>query len=902
MPASQFIKNGQQLTYKTGFPAVNQGDLLQIGGPGNEIYSVKTSDYARTATASTLLASTSVVANAFAGYSRQPVVTDSLGNIYVVGRPAGGSGIQVTKTSPLGVVLNTVTLDATADAMVSPILVPLQLASGAQSNTFSVIYADSTTYAAKFVVFDAALNIVAGPTTVATAYHSGSVVYLDACPLANGGFAVTYQTAAGTSVQIATYSNVGAVVTASFNAQTLAGTPAQEFLHIGQLSSGNLVVSYRGTMTAGAVAGTSFNIVTAVGGAVAGPISVDNASTAGFFELSIMAGFFAIAVPNGTNLKAGIYSNAAGALQGSQYSVADTLNLSTCVQTKLLNDGVQFWLVYIGSGAAGVNVVQLPTTGTGYVATTGFSSNTVSSTFSLDVAYSNNLLMVLTASTLSGGQYWLTIGLPDSFLGTTAPYLRTGATQFGAPALTGSCWPRVLSSGDFTGIFVFDQQGAAGTYLGVQKVEASAIVGVSQGPSVAAGNPGYPISVATGPGNMPINAIAGSINVSFDHTASTPAGNVGVLANNGVSFGATTLVGGLTGGATSGGSSSSSSGSSTGIAGVAVAANNLVQLAADGSIYPCQTSDFATVANAGTAILAATSLTNYPAYQAYGCNSNNPGLLVDSAGYYYILTSVSGNGLTVVKYTPLGALVSSVGVTSISNYYSYCKMFFLSNGNICCTQFIGNGGAGGYSSFCIINPATMTQVVAPTTMTGAGAGYGLDACPLLGGGFAAVYPNGSSSVQFTVYNNAGAQQATTTFSALGAYNTDSYAISQLSNGNCAIIDAYVASTGAINLVIFNTAATQILAPTTVSSILAKVNNYQLNASISVVPGYFCITGVNTNSIASGVFTNGGALQGAVYTQYMANSGISPSVVNDGVNFWTSCANSSYYLQITKLTL
>ena len=349
------------------------------------------------------------------------------------------------------------------------------------------------------------------------------------------------------------------MVQAATNIQTLASTVAQEFLRLGQLSSGNLVCSFRGSMTAGGTAGTGFVIVTVGGAAVSGPTNIDSTAVLGFLELSILTGFFALAESNGTTMRASVYSNA-GALQGSQYSVADTLNSTTYPQIKLTNDGAQFWLAFQTSANNGVNVAQLPTAGatTGAVVTALGSATLTVKTYAIDAEIINGLLVVLAASSVLLGQYWMAVGLPDASLGISVPYLRTAPAAFGTTAgTTGSNWPRVMSggaglyvgtsppagqptnqptNGDFTAIFCYDQQTTAATFLGVQKIEASAIVGLANS-AVAIANPGNAVSVNAGPGDYVINPVSGTNAKTFTHTSATPAGSLGTIYNAGVLLG-----------------------------------------------------------------------------------------------------------------------------------------------------------------------------------------------------------------------------------------------------------------------------------------------------------------------------------------------------------------------------
>jgi hypothetical protein len=547
---SNLVKNGQQLRVGAGAGAIAVSDLVEIGGPGNQAWSVATADYAANAGSGTLLAQTSVVAAALpAGGTRQPVARDRLGNIYIAGTNSSGN-LVATKYSPLGTVLASATLDATATSVNTPYLFQLQ------NGTFAVVYARAAG-ALYFTIFDAALTVIAGPSSVATERSATNVVYHAACALSGGGFALAFQTSAGTAINLATFSNAGSSVLAATNIQTLAGSAAQQFLRLAQLSSGNLVCAYRGTMTAGGTAGTSFTIVTTSGGAVAGPINLDSTSTLGFLEISILPGFFALAEANGTNLVAGVFSNA-GAQQGSTYTVGNTLASTTYPQTKLTNDGSSFWLAWFSSVANGLYAISFSAAGVAGVAASALGGATLNaSTFALDAIVMNGLLVALAASSTTGGQYLMTVGLPDASQGIAAPYLRMVPTSFGTSAgTTGSRAPRLLgggdglysgsnppagqpsvapTNGDFTVILAYDQQSTAATFLGIQKVETTAIVGVALA-GITAGNPGSTVLVNPGQGEYPANAIAGTAGTGFNHLVGHPQGAAGRLYPDGVAL------------------------------------------------------------------------------------------------------------------------------------------------------------------------------------------------------------------------------------------------------------------------------------------------------------------------------------------------------------------------------
>ena len=518
---SGVIQGGQTLGMGAGTQAINANDLVLTGGPGNEAYSVVTIDNAAVA-AITTTAPTSAVTGAINNYARYDQVVDALGNSYFLTPNASSQGVNVSKRSPGNAILIASTaLDATTHAMISMRL--RKLASG----NFVAVYVDSTTGGVKFVIFDTNLNIVAVPTAVATGYETGAVAYADATALSAGGFAVVYQNSAHSAIDLQTYSNAGAAVLAATSVQTITGT-ALVYLALGQLSNGNLVIGMRTTATP---AGTSFVIVTTAGVSVVANTVIDSTATAGFCYLSILPGFFALADANGTNLQAAVYNNA-GAQQGGNFTGATTLNSTTYAQGQLANDGNSFYLFFTLT-AGGLSVVQLTTAG-GSTASATILTGTFTATTTFGAAICNGQAFVLAASIATGGQYYITVGLPDAFLGASSPYVITGATSIGsAAATTGTYWPSVHAFGDFTAGVVYDQQTTAGTFAGMVKFAASSIQGVAQN-AIATKSPGTALTVNPGPGSYPVNALLGTAGTTFDHSTTTSTGNRGVMYRAGV--------------------------------------------------------------------------------------------------------------------------------------------------------------------------------------------------------------------------------------------------------------------------------------------------------------------------------------------------------------------------------
>lgn len=550
MQQSNIIKNGQQLNVAAGPRAIALNDLVEIGGLGNSGWTAAVADYAANGPITTIRGETSLATAAMPGSTRQPIVRDRQGNIYFAGTNSSGN-LVINKETPLGIAVASVVLDATATSVNSAHLFQLQ------NGSYCCVYARATG-ALFFVIFDAGLALLAGPISVASERASTNVVFHAALALSGGGFAIAYQSSAATAINLVTFNNAGTAVLTATNVQTLASTAATAVLQMRQLTSGNLLIVWSTTMTAGGVAGCGFVIVTTSGAGVIGPVSVDSTSATSLIEVSAMsvAGFFAIAIANGTNLLCQVYNNA-GAQQGSTYSVGDTLNVLTFTQLKLTNDGVGFWLAWCSSSGNGVQVIGLSI---GAIATTAAvnlgSASLTATTTAIDAEVINGILVILACSTTTGGQFYMTVGLPDPSLGILAPFLRFGPFAFGnAAATTGTHWPRVLGgggglyqgtspptgqptnvpfgNGDWTAIFAYDHVNVAAQLYGIQKFEASAIVGIALAP-VSANSSGSPCLVNPGPGEYPTSTIGGSPGTGFNHLNNVPAGTAGDIFTNGL--------------------------------------------------------------------------------------------------------------------------------------------------------------------------------------------------------------------------------------------------------------------------------------------------------------------------------------------------------------------------------
>lgn len=854
------------MSFVTGSQQINQNDLLLIGGPGDEAYTAKTIDYAVLGPAQTIRAATQVVNGSATGSRRQAAATDNLANIYICAPNIWGA-LTVTKYSPIGGYLGTATLDASTTAVYSPKLVQLS------NDTFACVYA-GTSGALKFVVFDTALSIIAGPTSVATEYNVGSVVFHDTTALAAGGFAIVFQTSAGTAVNLATYSNVGASVLAATSVQTLSSTVAQVYVSVNQLANANLLITMRGTMTP---AGSTFVVVTTGGVSVVTNTVVDSTSVAGFNFVNVMSnGYFAVAVPNGTNMKCGVYSSL-GVLQGSAYTTACTLNTTGYMAAKLVNDGVQFWLAFVGTASNGLVVAQIPTTGTNYATTSGINSTFISGTgFSFDAEFNNGLLICFAASTGAGGQQWFSVGLPDTFVGTSVPYLRSSG-NIGVAATAGSLWPRILSNGDWTATFVYEAQTTAATFFATQGVESSAIVGIAKS-IVNVGNTGSTVVVAPGPGQTSCTALAGTPGLSFNHLNTAPVGNIGVLYTDAVAFGQSII-------GTVGGSQAST---------ITLTANNYspisakdpVQINNDGTIYTAKVTDYAAVAN-GAAAATVGSVTGVivPFTQMSTTPAPNGGVgrypvVVLSDGSY--LAACGNASVDLSRYTSAGTFISNTTIFA-TGAAKFTSMVTLSSGNVAVVWSYAPAAVSHY--FAIFNPYTNTVVV-PATLVSGDTVTGVPTLTALpSGGFAVTYNNNVPQYRLTVINNSGS--VTVAPLTIASTTVTYFNAAVLSNGN--ILTAYTTGSG-MTIAIYSAAGSVVLA----STVIHATATYII-PDIAVMSGYFavgCGEGSNTAVPTTAhllIFNNAGTQQGSTYSGTSVTQGTPFNsryrVFSDGVQFW-----------------
>ena len=508
---SDFATSSSTLNFPVGGGAINSGDLIQIGGLGSRAFPVKTADYAKFGAPTQILPPTSLTSSAQTiQQNQQAAVTDSFGNIYV--------GVQnyVYKYSPQGTLIWSINALAFATVACAQIL---QLSDG----SMAYLGADYTAGTLNVLTFDPNTgHLISNVPSMGVTYFASSAAYFTACALSAGGFAIAYQSnATQTDFLLQTYSNKCAAVLAATQINTVTAS-ASCLCSISQLSNGNLVCA---TSSSGAL---TFVVVTTSGVSVVSSTSVLS-SNATVLDLSVLPGYFAVCAVGNPQCVCSVYNNS-GVMQGSQLVAGN--NSTGGAPLRLINDGSNFWF-----GVNNIYVYQITTSG---VATSIFSSSvdlTGTGNTTMDMAIAENILVIFAGHTGTGDQVYYYVPLPDPALPILATTYLTVAV-LGSNATTAGCfWPKVIFKGDFTAIFLYDHQNAASTFMSIVKLDASAIVGVSQttNPALNTGSLGSPnmIRVSAGPGAYTTNPTGGTPGVSFDHRGqSTISGNSGVIYTN----------------------------------------------------------------------------------------------------------------------------------------------------------------------------------------------------------------------------------------------------------------------------------------------------------------------------------------------------------------------------------
>lgn len=506
---------------KTGV-AIAVNDLLEFG-PDGRAYPVGTTDYAAVANCTygaaqtseatgRIVAQTQIVASQTQAYHRQALLVGEDGSLYTCTHSGAGVGIMLTKYSASGALVNKVTPIGTGAYF--------NHQSFFLSNANICVIAGLDNGVITFAIYDTLLNTIKSATNLTAAQNSS---FFSSCALSGGGFAVIYQLGS-TPLQsrFASYDNAGNVATTDFAVWTRTGTNGIQCHRMVQLSDGNLAVAVYSQNTVSSI-GLFYAVLSTVGALVKAFTNLDTTGAVGYIpEISAMSGKFAVAKANGTNMLAFVLDNS-GNLQGSGFTA---ITGATSVQNnlKLLNDGVQFWVLWSRDSDSKVCLTKLPITGTGYVTTTVTTTNTQYSHY-IDAFAENGLIVAVSSSNNSVlNQMWV-------ISADTGTLVSASGTGFGVVASSNSgVNPRVVPVGDFAFACMYDYGGSAQTNLTLGKYANTAVIGKSNFSAVEDAL----VSVSQKAGGYGINEIKGNPSKAFNHSATNIVGNTGTLMKHGV--------------------------------------------------------------------------------------------------------------------------------------------------------------------------------------------------------------------------------------------------------------------------------------------------------------------------------------------------------------------------------
>jgi len=497
-------------------------DLVELCGLTGEGLLVGTTDYAAVSAVAYGTAQTSAATGQVVGhtqvhtqvaetYSRQQIVIDNSGNIFILTCYTTDQGITLKKYSPAGTLLGSVNVDTTSTVTYSHRLVTLS------NGNLCIAYTISSTL--KYAIYDTALLEVKAVTTLSATV----LLYSDVIALSGGGFAAVFAMS-GTPLEtkLATFDNAGTAVLAATIVWTRTGTTGNQFHRIVQLSSGNIAYAISSVNTVSSI-GLYYAVTDISGAIVQAFTSLDATSKTYPPEIvSNGAGYFAISRPNTTNQIAWVFNNA-GTEQGASFTSASSGGTSVG-KTKLVASGTTMYLLWHKSSGSSVMVTSLPITGTGHVTGT-VTTTTTQYNFYLDAFYEDGYIVAVSmaGSGAVAPQMWV-VDVATMLL------INPAGTTFGTAASSSNgTQPRVLSGGDRTFVAVYDYTSTAGTFLCVGKWANTAVLGVAAADTAAASS--IPLHVLAGA--YKINSINGTKSKAFDMSATALVGNKGAMVANG---------------------------------------------------------------------------------------------------------------------------------------------------------------------------------------------------------------------------------------------------------------------------------------------------------------------------------------------------------------------------------
>lgn len=484
--------------------AVNDAILVGPTGKGQK---VGVTNYAAVAAVGQITAQTQVYTNRITKGKNAALQLDD-GSFLVAAPNALANGLRMYRYAPEGLALGSLAIDAGAFPPINP---QIQRLSNGNIAVFYLLNADL-----KFAVFTQQLAVVVAATVIeasteppAGTQYSQNVNFFGAVAYA-GGFMVVYQGATASQERAAWYTNAGAVAVAAKTIETWTGAGGSVFTDARLLSNGNIAIAVYSQWAT--KVGTYHAIYDTAGNQVKAFTQLAGASVPGNTfvtpELSVLAGYYAIATINdNTNVKVWVLDNA-GTLQGAVYTTAGATNGARAC--RLVNDGANFYAVGPFDGTGVINVLTVPVTG-GAGAVMRNSGLSPTNYVTMDAACDGLLIVMVFAHSGTTLNQWATIDL------VTGYYL-TALTDLGvAPATSNNgLGPHILLGGDCAFVFIYDYTTTEALNFWIGKYAATAIAGVALTDAVA----GATMTLATASGAHQTNYTKGAPAKNFDHSSS----------------------------------------------------------------------------------------------------------------------------------------------------------------------------------------------------------------------------------------------------------------------------------------------------------------------------------------------------------------------------------------------
>lgn len=514
------FNNENRLSFGKAGEAITKKDPLFLDSLTGRLFKCDTTDYAAIGemaygTAQTSEATGRIVAQTnlsprTLAHNRQAALRNTSGHIFVASNYSGANGVTLRKVAPNGQILASVDTETSGTPAENHHV--LELSNG----NIAILYELSG--AIKYAVYDTNLAVVKSVTALPAEYAP----YFSACSLSGGGFAVLYQpSAASLTSSLATFDNAGTAVLAPTVIWTRTGTTGSQYHKISQLSNGNLAYAISSTNTVSSI-GLYHGVTDTSGSIIAAFAALSAVSSSRSPELSVISGYYAIAIANGTNQKAFILSNA-GVLQGSEFSSATTSG-NAMNKIKLCASATEFYLIWHRSSDSNCVLSKLPVSGVGYT-TSIITTITTQFNFYLDAFYEDGYICAISmsGSTTASPTMWV-------LSASTMLLIDNSGTTFGTAASSSTgAYPRVLSGGDRSFIAIYDYQASSATLLCIGKWAETAIIGVAETTAAAAAT----VAINALVGCHEMNTMVGTHSKAFDMTANDLMGNKGTLVANG---------------------------------------------------------------------------------------------------------------------------------------------------------------------------------------------------------------------------------------------------------------------------------------------------------------------------------------------------------------------------------